>query len=737
MALTSDANLDPGIDHPGLLRAVRALACTHLDTHWEAVLARADDYLFDAGLHDAPNGELTALRDLRRARAVMRERFQAASAAAFDELCNGIPAGDDRRGELQLLADDALEEQLSSEQMVESLLRRHAGSLELIEQRMAVLAERATLEGNDNPISPARLGETMRVTLQDVSVSTAVRITIYKLAEREFGDALSTLYNRVNAMLAEAGILPRLLPVLSEPAAPPAAGATPPAAGQAQSDNPDWPEREAPAPGDQALFSRLLELMGGWRRREPAGHEGAAGASSTAFAGGDDPTLCLGNTDVMSVLTLLQAEPPSSLEKALDDERVPLAERLRGELLMRARGMGLGEGRPVLAPEHEDAINLVGMLFEVLLDERDFEGDIRRKLSRMLVPFVRVAVRDRRLFVHKAHPARRYLNAVVEACDGNHGEVPQERALLQQVEASITRLVAEYNEDVAIFETLEEELRAYMAQMRQRIELAERRAAEAQSGRERLEQARAEAHDDIAGRRHARQLPAVVDEFLRGHAAHHLTQVALRDGRGTPAYQAAVTLIERMLSDCEAALLQPGTEPSWDEGTLRVMMQSSGSFGEAADEAVAALRAASTHAATSAVETPFPAAAPAPESVPAPAAAPAPASAIDEPLLRVVGGRDTLDYDPAMADSIRALPIGSWMQLLPESGRGEPVKLAWISPVSSRLLLVNRRGIRLLVASPEELAAMVEAGRLQLRQGDTPFEDVLHRMVDRLQSAVS
>ena len=49
---------------------------------------------------------------------------------------------------------------------------------------------------------------------------------------------------------------------------------------------------------------------------------------------------------------------------------------------------------------------------------------------------------------------------------------------------------AEFNEDVAIFETLEQELRAFMTQHRQRIEIAERRAAETQRGRERLEAAR-------------------------------------------------------------------------------------------------------------------------------------------------------------------------------------------------------------------------------------------------------
>ena len=49
-------------------------------------------------------------------------------------------------------------------------------------------------------------------------------------------------------------------------------------------------------------------------------------------------------------------------------------------------------------------------------------------------------------------------------------------------------------------------------------------------------------------------------------------------------------------------------------------------------------------------------------------------------------------------------------------------RIAWISPLTSRFLLVNRRGIRKLVVSPEELAAMVAAGRAVVRSVDAPFD---------------
>jgi PIN domain nuclease of toxin-antitoxin system len=83
---------------------------------------------------------------------------------------------------------------------------------------------------------------------------------------------------------------------------------------------------------------------------------------------------------------------------------------------------------------------------------------------------------------------------------------------------------------------------------------------------------------------------------------------------------------------------------------------------------------------------------------------------------------------------MRTLEIGTWVQLTSESGRVEPAKVSWISPISSRLLFVNRRGIRVLVASAEELAAMARLGRLQLREADTAFDDAMHQVMGKLKA---
>ncbi|WP_163525979.1 DUF1631 family protein, partial [Klebsiella oxytoca] len=75
-------------------------------------------------------------------------------------------------------------------------------------------------------------------------------------------------------------------------------------------------------------------------------------------------------------------------------------------------------------------IDLVGMLFDVMLDERELEGRSRELIGRLVVPFVKVAMLDRRMFVQKTHPARKLLNSLAEACEGNTGESQAERMLM-------------------------------------------------------------------------------------------------------------------------------------------------------------------------------------------------------------------------------------------------------------------------------------------------------------------
>jgi hypothetical protein len=705
-----------------LQKQVREAAVPALDR----ALGRVDDYLFDRSQAGDDSLGLTALRDLRRGRAQIVQRFEQRLLAGFRALRD--PRAGERQREpqgLSLLSEEALEEQLANEQLAESLTRLHAPALELLGKRLAHLCGQQELAPTVNPAAPAFFAGALLAAMEGLALDAAIRIVVFKFFERELGTALAGAYERSNTLLAAAGVLPHLRPTARAEAAPPAPVVEPVPPSPAQ-DAEARPAGEGMAAADQAMFTSLLGLLQGWRT--------ATGPALAPAAQAGAPVQTLSSGELLSILSLMQRDLPSQLSQLQRGTEVPLAHQLRQEVVQGARKLGVPGDNLQLDGLDEDAVDLVALLFDVLLDGPEYDSQVRRKIGRMLVPFVKVAVKDRRMFLFKEHPARRLLNTVAEACEGNHGDAPQERELLERVDQTIDRLVAEFNEDVAIFEALEQELRSYMAQHRRRAELAEKRAAEAQHGRERLEHARAQVQADLAHRRGARQLPRVIDEFLTRYAGHHLTQVILREGRTAPAYEDALSAIDAVLLAFDYAELRadPDELPALPQQRLEAILASSGCIGTAAHGAVHSIQDAilrlsrGESAAENQTRMPEQVFAPEPVRVTA-----------EVPALQVVGGTDGLDFEAPVLERMRRLQVGNWLQLAAAEGRIEPAKVSWISPISGRLLLVNRRGIRVLVASPEELAAMEKLGKVLLRDGDTAFDGALHQVAGRLREAAA
>jgi hypothetical protein len=716
---------DPG----RLIDALQKLAQTELKPSLDEALGNVDDYLFDRSEKSYDDKDLTALRELRRERNKIGQRFDKGVNAAFQVLREPhfIP---EQAEDLALVEEEALEELLAKEQLAESQSRLHAAALEVLGKRVAFLLGRDALEPADNPLNPHSIANRLLRAMEGIELASSVRIVLFKFFERELTTTLVSIYGRANSMLSTAGILPKLQatartrPVKSagsagavnNTAAHPDSPPAPASADYAQA------MAHPPSPADQQMFANMLGMLQGWR-----GATVAKPDVSHAHAHG--PSQTLASQDLLSVLSLLQRESPDQSRHAQRSPEQSLAEQLRKDVFSGARKLGVAGDNLHLDGLDEDAVDLVALLFDVLLDGPQYDTGIRSKIGRMLVPYVKVAVQDRRMFLFKEHPARRLLNTVAEACEGNHGEAPQERELLGRVDQTIDRLVADFNEDVAIFETLEQELRSYMAQHRKRFELAEKRTAEAQRGRERLEHARSATNALLAKQRGERELPAVIDEFLGRYASHHLIQVMLRDGYGSKRHEDAMTAVSDLLQAFDHADLQTPAEelPELPRQQIEAILASSGCVGSTAQDAINSLQEALLRLAGGerAVDNTshMPEQAIVPDSQPEP-----------EPILAVIGGTDALDFDAAGLERMRKLEVGSWIQLATSADRIEPAKVSWISPISGRLLLVNRRGIRVLVASPEELAAMAKLDKVVVREGATPFDDAMHQVAGRLKS---
>lgn len=726
----------------------------------DSALADVDDYLFDRSQNGEVELGLGALRDLRCARAQIVRDVRAALTDRFSHLQDAAaPSEAGSEPGLSLLSTQDLEQQLAVEQLAGSVLRGVTPAFELVGKRMAALAGKAALRRRDDPLDPICMAAALGSAMAEQDLGDELRIIVFKYFERELAPALEKLYERCNALLVSAGVLPELRATGAQatPRRPPAAQGHQEAAGSAdpapeyggaqaspQMGMPQMgmphmgmpqmgmPQMGAPQPtmpmqvsmADQALFVSMLGQLQGWRN--------AMGIAPPPASAAGPSTPALSTADLLSILSLMQHDAAPIIPRAGEGQGPgALAGALRKQMEQSARKLGVAAGDNLTLDGLDgDAVDLVALLFDVLLDGPQYDTRIRQKIGRMLVPFVKVAVQDRRMFLMKDHPARKLLNTVAEACEGNRGEEPQEREILNHVDHTIDRLVAEFNEDVAIFETLEQELRSYMAQHRKRFDLAERRTTEAQWGRERLEHAREAALQDLDAHRAGRELPPIIGDFLSRHTAHHLVQVVLRDGQDSVRYDRALGAVDGLLAALDRASEGQWPDPAWPlpEAGLQEILSSAGFTDEAAREALEALHETLARVSTGQAV---------PENDPriATQAIPQePVTAPAKPQLEVVADNAHLNYEDTVLERVRALKVGDWVQLATADQHFAPAKVSWISPISSRLLLVNRRGIRVLVASAQELAAMVALDKLRLREGETAFDDAMHQMVNRLES---
>lgn len=763
MIATPNALGQPGRD-PALLKQAREAVLPALTESFATVLARFDDVLFDrAGTAGASQLLfLDGMRELRRRREDIVRGFRGHLDQAWDALDRGQPASAEAtlagqiEDGLSLVPEHVLESRLAVRNFATVLLRDWKPVLGRLDRRLGWIAGGLDINPDSNPISPEHIGVAIHEAFADCELAPEVRLVLIKLCERDLHATIGKRYEALDEQLAAAGVMPQM----SAPRRPAARAPAPrheldelvdaldaeSLAGNGNDDAaaPAWAQRfadrwaesrgrmqssqAAPAPGaaGEGMSNNqgmLLEALHELLQQTRHVREDATSAASVAV-GQQRP---LSQREMMSVLSLLQATPSATLRAAIGEDGESLAQRLKSEVLSGATRLGVDPSQARLDPQDEDAIDLVGMLFDVMLDERDLEGRSRELIGRLVVPFVKVAMLDRRMFVQKTHPARKLLNSLAEACEGNTGESQAERVLMGKVEEIIERLVAEFNENLAIFLTLEEEFRDFLAQHRRRIEIAERRAAETQRGQEKLEVARSRSAAELDRRIADATLPQAIGEFLRQPWQHHLTLSVLREGEDGASVGEALALADGLLEEVAEARRQIVGKPwlqAW-HASLRKVFASVGVHADAATGAIDALHDTLQGIAESRPELE--------RALPELPQVALPTPPVQETAAVELGSKvDVSDFDNADADRFRGLEIGTWLDFVDKDGKVQAGKLSWVSPISSRLLFVNRRGVRFCVASPEELAVMVRLGRLRAHIDDGAFDSAMQGVIDRL-----
>ena len=730
-----------------LLGAVRAIAGRRLQLLLGNMFEHVDDALFDLAEKAENNAAqmhyFDGMREVRKRRPLVERSYLAQVSRELTALSTRaapLPAAASPAGpvELSLVAENELEESLAITSMISKNESRLARDLFAVNQRLSVICGGIKIDESTNPVAPAALAQAFRQAMRELSAEMRVKLIIYKLFDRYVLATLEELYQEINAELVRAGVLPQLRPEVARGETPAAAaGATATAGNKAPADAAGDMDHEAELASEllhtvRALFSA--------RRAQAAG--AVVGGVGMAGAGGHGATIAVPTAnELLGALSVLQSQlaagPVPSAQSAdpalLSRDVAQLKEHLLGQL-----GALRGERPSQVSAIDEDTIDLVGMLFEFILEDSTLPAEMQVLLARLQIPYLKAAILDRKLFAHRQHPARRLLDGLAELAKGWSEESDRDHRVHDKIKSIVERLLHDFDDDMSLFERLGAELQAFQEQSRKRAELAEQRVAESARGREKLELARRRAAREILDRIGNQTLPPLIHGVLARAWANHLVLTILRQGEESPAFAEALRFVNEFIASARPVnttedrrtLLRmlPGIERALRRGLANVAFQESDIerlLGQLHAYYRQQLGETAPDASTEDVALPIP------DSI--------------QPLLDTESGEaetESLPPAPAGTDGseltqVEQLKAGTWLEFCPTGDAVTRAKLSWISPMSGRYLFVNRRGLKVGDYAPHELAAALAAGSARILPSEPLFDRAMGAIVDRLSQAAA
>ncbi|MBX2807287.1 MAG: DUF1631 domain-containing protein [Cellvibrionaceae bacterium] len=510
---------------------LREISFTQLKAAVQQLFDHVDDALFELADRATSNLEqnvfFESMRDIRIQRRSMEKAFLAyvdthyVALLQAGEVAHSANTVAEPSDDLSLVSKEALEELVAIDSLVSKSWSHNKSALHDFALRLNTLVA-ADVSEKINPVSPRTLADAFGEAAKRVTIDIKAKLVLFKLFERHVMSQLGAVLSAMNQALSELGI------ALPAPAAPSSPRTASPVAGEATASPPAPAANHVAATG---LYATLQSLMNQQR-------QSASVADAGAIAGGDVSQL-------LQLLSCIQQQQlqhyPLVTEVSQPSERV-CAQSIAAAVATMAEGDLIDE-------RSRDVMRLVDMLFSFILQDRSLPDPVKLLLSRLQIPFIKVALVDEQFFKKDAHPARRLLNEMAMASIGWTGDLSHGRKdpLIGKIDYVVEKVLTEFDHNAEIFTVLLTDFMAFLEKERRRMMLFEKRALDAEDGKAKAELGRQQVDQKIADRVADQVLPDSFLHFITGPWSNILFLIFMRQGPNSQQWRDALLVAERLI----------------------------------------------------------------------------------------------------------------------------------------------------------------------------------------------
>lgn len=503
---------------PAPIHALRDKARQQLQLYLRELFDKVDDAMFEladkANNNQDQNIFFDSMREVRIRRRAMETAFFRNIDISFARLLDPAAYQDEKRSaekpfsldELSIVKNDELEEMVAVDGMINKANEQFAELIQHLTLRIDHLVPTKVYQKN-NPLGVDIICSAFTGAAEKLDIDVKAKLVMFKIFDNLVMTKLGKLFEALNQTLIDANILPSLKAEL-RPAKRPAAQPHGDHFGQGLSAELGGGLQSYDEQTNQVL-SQLRNLLGSNRN-----------ASQLQLPGEE-----ITSKDLIKILSLAQQQNIAATQP------VAAPKNLRGFLndLLHHEN----ESAAAINQVDDDVINLVSMMFEFILDDRNLAAPMKALIGRLQIPMVKVAIADKTFFSRGGHPARRLLNEMAMACLGwqeSSDENQRKDSLFAKMEELVRTILSEFDTDIGIFDRLLLDFRSFLDKEKRRAQILEQRTIDAEDGKAKSERARGQVDAELNRVSVGRELPLAVTKLLREAWANVMFITALKQG---------------------------------------------------------------------------------------------------------------------------------------------------------------------------------------------------------------
>lgn len=758
---------------PAAMHTLRDKARQQLQGLLRELFDKVDDAMFEladkANNNHDQNLYFDSMREVRIRRRAMESSFFRSIDVKFAQLFDHNAYRDERDQsdkslsleELTLVKNDELEQMVAIEGMVNKANEQFAESIQHLTLRLDHLVPIKVYQKN-NPIGADVICNAFCDAAKTLQIDLKAKLVLFKLFDNLVVSKLGKLFEALNQTLIDANILPSLKQEM-RPKKSPSPAANPYGNGASAEYNAVSREQTGGQTYDEQtnqVLHTLRDLLGS-----------RSGGGGTAHSAGDE----ISTRDLLKILSFAQHQNAP----ALSNTAAPINIRNMLSDLLKTTD----KKSAAINQVDDDVINLVSMMFEFILDDRNLAAPMKALIGRLQIPMVKVAIADKSFFSKGGHPARRLLNEMAMACLGwqeSSEENQRKDSLYNKMQETVAVILKDFETDMSIFDRLLIDFRSYMEKEKRRAQILEQRTIDAEDGKAKSERARAQVDAELNRICAGRELPEAATKMLRDAWANVMFITCLKLGVDSQEWQDRSMTAQQLVWSVSASMdkdnrqrllklvpellqkLRTGLESisfSPFETTqlfkqleaLHLTRLRGDSGVKPVGDTLPPAKAEAPVEAKVTVAQPIPAPVvekPVETVKPQPAvAAPTPAPVIKAevapvkpvvaeaaPIVEAKPAKPaaSIELDPQHVSLVNNLTQGTWFEMQGEGGEKFRCRLAAIIRSAGKYIFVNRSGMKVAEETRESLALALQAKRLTILDDGMLFDRALESVISNL-----